>query len=255
MANVTWDEINRGSGVVLSNGNLSALVPTSRLARATTGKLTGKWYWEIDVINDRNFYLGITNDLTPLDSNNAATQNTRLYRSSDGKKYPGGIEYGQSYTAGDIISVLLDLDNGNLEFWKNGVSQGISSTDVKSMGMVYPVIFKGGFSGDTIVTANFGASPFEYTPPLEYLPYGMGDILVKDGNRILTFDKQWNEIGTEPINKSMFVSYGMFDENFTRSTRTISKQMTNSGTLGQGKTFSYELDLNKFHQIQSLDVS
>ncbi|MMZ59295.1 hypothetical protein D1872_213250 [compost metagenome] len=67
---------------------------------------------------------------------------------------------------------MLDLDNGNLEFWKNGITQGVSHTNILTMGAVYPFVSSGQSSGDaTVMTANFGASTFKYTPPTGYLPY------------------------------------------------------------------------------------
>ena len=40
----------------------------------------------------------------------------------------GGYTYANAFTSGDIIGVALDLDNGSLVFYKNGVSQGTAFT-------------------------------------------------------------------------------------------------------------------------------
>jgi hypothetical protein len=56
-----------------------------------------------------------------------------LYRASDGNKVsPGGgaVAYGSSWTTGDKITVLLDMDAGTVSFGKNGVDQGIAFTGV-----------------------------------------------------------------------------------------------------------------------------
>ena len=42
------------------------------------------------------------------------------------------VSYGEKYKEGDVISVLLDFDNGTIEFFKNGKSQGIAFKSLKS---------------------------------------------------------------------------------------------------------------------------
>lgn len=82
------------------------------------------------------------------------------------KKLPENVLYGKNFVVGDVISILLNLDSGTLEFWKNGVSQGISHTNIKTMGEVFPAVSapQSGATEST-VTANFGASSFVYPMP------------------------------------------------------------------------------------------
>lgn len=170
---ITWDSINKGSTTVLSNGNLSATTPSSSAkARCSVGKTSGKWYWEISFSGTfGNPLIGILNDYSNLNSNDTSSTYVRGYY-VDGRKSPEWVTYGAKYISTDTISVLLDLDNGNLEFWKNGITQGVSHTNILTMGAVYPFVSSGQSSGDaTVMTANFGASTFKYTPPTGYLPY------------------------------------------------------------------------------------
>lgn len=257
MPTVTWDENNKGSGVVLSNGNLTARIPNNaNTVRASIGRSSGKWYWEINCDSISHIMIGIVNESASLNSINNGTQNVRLY-SIGGGKYPEALSYGQSYTTGDVISILLDLDNGTLEFWKNGISQGISHININVLGMVYPAITSGSSTAGSTTTANFGEVPFLYVPPISFKPYNNeGNILIRDNKKILSYKKgEWFEVGTDFVSKNMFYNNGINCWYFNRSIQTISKPMSTNGTLGQGKTFSYELDLNKFHQIQSLDIS
>ncbi|MFL1671465.1 SPRY domain-containing protein [Paenibacillus dendritiformis] len=169
---VTWDAVNKGSGVILSNGNLTAKVPNyNNTVRATHGKSHGKWYWEITISVYNWLLIGIANKNAHLNTNNSETQNIRYYR-DNGLKHPEATPYGANFDVDDTISILLDLDNGTLEFWKNGVSQGVSHTNIKLMGEVYPSITAvQSVNKESTVTANFGATPFKYSPPAGFKPY------------------------------------------------------------------------------------
>jgi hypothetical protein len=169
---VTWDSVNKGSGVTLSNGNLTATIPNyNNTVRATISRNSGKWYWEIKCDSISYAMIGIVNSSAGVDRT-FDSSNAIYYYSATGNKYKGtNTVYGSSYTTGDIISVLLDLDNGTIEFWKNGVSQGIAFTNVKSLGDVYPAVTSGSNSVGGTVTANFGASPFVYNIPKGWYSY------------------------------------------------------------------------------------
>ncbi|WP_107951040.1 SPRY domain-containing protein [Lysinibacillus parviboronicapiens] len=173
MSEITWDFNNKGSGVVLSNGNLTALVPNvNNTVRATKGQVSGKWYWEVTVNSMSTtpaMTIGIVNKSASLTANIFTSQNARFYY-TDGRKMPESVAYGASYTVGDIIGIALNLDDGTLEFYKNGVSQGISHTDIKTMGEIFPAVSNGGSAYPTTYTANFGATPFKHGIPNGYKP-------------------------------------------------------------------------------------
>jgi len=42
------------------------------------------------------------------------------------------VNYGEKYKEGDVVSVLLDFDNGTIEFFKNGKSQGVAFKGLKA---------------------------------------------------------------------------------------------------------------------------
>ncbi|MBN3522258.1 SPRY domain-containing protein [Paenibacillus apiarius] len=164
--NVTWDAVNKGSAVVLSNGNLTAKVPNfNNTVRATIGRSTGKWYWEITISVYNWLLIGIVNKDANLNSSNSSTQNVRFYW-ENGKKLPENVSYGKNFVVGDVISVLLNLDSGTLEFWKNGVSQGVSHTNIKSMEEVYPAVSAPqSATTESTVIANFGDTSFVHPIP------------------------------------------------------------------------------------------
>lgn len=171
MATIAWDSVNKGAGVTLSSGNLTASgITNSNSVRASIGKTTGKWYWEIKLNTAQNAMIGVANSSATLNASHFATANSRYYY-YDGKKYAGATAYGASYVTGDIISVLLNLDSGSVEFWKNGVSQGVAFTDIKSMGEVFPAVSSGSSSSSVGVTARFARGDFQYSIPDGYQPY------------------------------------------------------------------------------------
>lgn len=167
--NVTLNPDDKGSGNTLSNSNLTVRNTASTGIRATHGKSSGKWYWEVRFDSGANaLAIGVSNiiyDLLKWNSESIFWKSWYL-----GYKYPEQIKYGLSLVTSDIIGVALDLDNGTLEFYKNGVSMGISHTNVKDLGEVYPTLVSGSNNGIT-ATINFGATPFVYNVPNDFYSY------------------------------------------------------------------------------------
>lgn len=173
--NVTLNPNDAGSGFTFNNGNLTFGSSTDYMAvRATHSKTTGKWYWEVKF--DSGYYgstIGISNKSFPVTSYSVVNTNWRSYYLGSGnRKFPEGTTYGSAWVVGDIIGVALDLDIGTLEFYKNGVSMGISHTNVKELGEVYPTLASYSTQVKTL-TINFGATPFVYSAPTGFLPYNI----------------------------------------------------------------------------------
>lgn len=175
MTVVTWDAVNKGTGIELSNNDLTASIPNHvHTVRASKGKSEGKWYWEIKVdsmSNTAGSMIGIVNSNASLNAGNYNTQNVRYIASHNGSLYPGVVAYGERYFAGDVISVAVDLDVGTLTFYVNGVSLGVSYTNIREMREIFPAATSGSGSVSSVVTANFGATPFEYDVPEGHRPY------------------------------------------------------------------------------------
>ncbi len=170
-----WDPANTDTGTTLTNGNLTATVTTGGAwtsTRSTPGQLTGKWYWEITVVASSGgsfTRIGVTNAsaLTVLGSDG----NSWGYECNGDKGHAGSdVAYGATFINGDVIGVALDLDDGTLTFFKNGVSQGVAFSTGLTGAMLYPGAT--GYSLNDAVTANFGASNFAYAPPSGFIAYG-----------------------------------------------------------------------------------
>ncbi|WP_244552168.1 discoidin domain-containing protein [Paenibacillus sp. ov031] len=171
---VTWDKVNIGTGVVLSNGDLTALTPAlDKNALSSLVRNTGKIYTEITVVSGIYFMIGIV-PATHLAGNRLwSYQITGLYGyTGNFFRSQASFPYGVNYGVGDTISILIDCDNNELEFWKNGVSQGKVSSINSKLSLSNGVkIGVGSNGGSASYTANFGATPFKYNLPSGYIPY------------------------------------------------------------------------------------
>ncbi|CAF4426642.1 unnamed protein product [Rotaria magnacalcarata] len=77
-------------------------------------------------------------------------------------------KYGDPWLAGDIISCLIDCDEGSISFKRNGVDLGVAFENIPyGKGVAYfPAI---SLSQNERVKINFGATPFRH-PTVNYLP-------------------------------------------------------------------------------------
>jgi hypothetical protein len=166
----TWNPSDKSASITLSNGNLTAVQGGTngvfQSVRSTIGKSSGKWYWEYTAVGNGRMAsialstAGLTATYLGADANGWG------FYGGDGKKYNNatGVAYGTTFTAGDVISVALDMDAGTVIFYKNGVSVGTAFTGLT--GTMFA-----GISNDTNndgFTANFGATALTYTPPSGY---------------------------------------------------------------------------------------
>ena len=128
-------------------------------AASTFWMSSGKWYSEFRLSNiGDGCLIGIgkapsTNTYVGTDANGYG------YLAANGYVYHSNsqTQYGSSFTSGDIIGVALDMDNGNLYFYKNGTIQN-SGTAVNSSSLVGEHWFVGCSSAGTAgeVRVNFG---------------------------------------------------------------------------------------------------
>jgi len=186
---------NAASVITLSEGNLKAAAGSgsvswfTRYAFSTIGVTAGKWWVEVKCVDSgasNQFYLGI------ISNPESETWNSSLggvsggwgYYSNDGNIYHDGSHTGGStvtYTDGDFIGMALDVTNGTLQFYKNGVASG---DQVTSLSTTADWFFA--FNGYAAIDSewNFGNPPysissgnaddngygnFEHAPPSGFL--------------------------------------------------------------------------------------
>ena len=166
VAYATWNASDKSANCTLSGGNLTAAVTTPNLggARATIGKSSGKWYWEVQVglspVSSSYYALGLT---ASGGFNPGQAAGSVGYQSSGGMLQGGSVvATGATYAAGDVIGFAFDATAGTLQVFKNNASQytftGITGTQI-------PTAFMDATDNSLNLTARFGATAFTYSPP------------------------------------------------------------------------------------------
>ena len=142
------------------------LLATGGAGRATTSKSSGKWYWEATGVTGGTYMVGISNASANVQGYPGYDANGMGYGSNGDKYYNGsGVAYGATYTTGDVIGIALDLTDGTVTFYKDGVSQTTAYTTVSVLGTpVYPMVSMEGSS----LTMAFASNSFKYSPPSGY---------------------------------------------------------------------------------------
>lgn len=255
MALITWNPDDKGTYVTLSNNNLTAKVSEANYSgvRATEGKTSGKFYFEYTIDNNSFSMIGVSSANASLKWSPGT--NVRMYY-YNGYKYNGTqITYGKSYTNGTIIGVALDLDNMTIEFFNNGISQGVAFTDLSLLSQpIYPYVINTGSSNSSIITANFGATPFAYELPVGYSPYDIENaswfvktkylIQNKTNNNIYTLDTSGNIIlsPSQIVDESNYINNGFDDIALINNTYSSKKVygVKNSNTTN-GQIFSVNI--------------
>ncbi len=166
----TWNP-NAGLNDTLTNGNLECSLSAGSLskARATIGVSSGKYYWEIQFKSGGFGMIGISDASLGGTSINYAIGGLYYYVASGGLYGNVGgsfsnTSYGSALSADDILGIALDMDNGNVKFYKNGSDLGTANTSSLVGKTIMPHL--GEASGATFVTvANFGQRTFAHTAP------------------------------------------------------------------------------------------
>lgn len=170
-ASATLNPTDKGSSVTLSGGNLSAsMTSTNTMVRATLGVSSGKWYWEVKATGATSTapIIGIAKAGATLNNYLGEDANGFSYYGNVGTKINNAVQtsYGSANAVNDIIGVALDLDNGTLTFYKNGVSMGQAFSGLS--GTFYPALSGDSSAAVCTATANFGAKAFSFSPPSGY---------------------------------------------------------------------------------------
>ena len=154
----------------LTNGNLDVSISASSsgvnpYASGSIAPSSGKWYFE-GTYTSSTLNAAFVGVLRGADFNTYIGSTGVGYYGFNGQKVVDGsyTSYGNSFTAGDVIGVALDLDSGTVTFYKNNTSQGAITLPSSSSGWK-AYVGNGASSGAQGFTLNFGQRPFAYTAP------------------------------------------------------------------------------------------
>jgi hypothetical protein len=194
-------------GGTLSNGNLQVVSGTTAvLTKPSTIPIpSGKWYWEVTPTSalaaGAQSFIGIIRANYSLSDAVLGSNSSGFSYVNTGEKGNGGFEgYGATYTTNDVIGVALDLDNGTITFYKNGVSQGVAFSDIPPR--EYLAAVSDGSTGATTLTwvYNFGQRPFAFTPPSGFKTLSTKNLpvpTIKNGRK---YFKAYSRTGTGAAN-------------------------------------------------------
>ena len=182
----TLNPLDSSSNITFSNGNTSASANSNHSAcRGTIGATSGKYYWENKILSiGGGSGVGVMAANAKI-SDQLNSSPARFYLNNGTKiSNASSSSYGASFVAGDIIGIALNLDAGEITFYKNGTSQGVAFTDlissttehwlpaVKLYNEAISTNFGNGYFGTTAVssagTNASGIGIFEYDVPSGY---------------------------------------------------------------------------------------
>jgi len=164
------------STATITNGGLRVVTSSGEsCASSTLSMTTGKWYFEAACTGNvtTGSAVGIVQAATYTSAHNMYEGSNRGYGYYGGgsgqgifTNMPGSSpqSYGASWTTGDTIGCAFDADNGTLQFFKNGVSQGVYSGVVRNIEYRFAV-GEGEGSATASFNINFGQNGFTYAPP------------------------------------------------------------------------------------------
>lgn len=171
----TWNPLTT-SAQAYSNGNLnSASSSSSWKGGLTTAQVplnSGTWYYEIYVdsagASSGQFSIGWSESNRSVSDDNSSgdTEGWVTYAINGNYYANGGTgSYGATYTTGDVIGCKIDTDSStnNVEFYKNGASQGTISQafNTGGTGFISPYIL---LYATRNATARFAQAEWTQTP-------------------------------------------------------------------------------------------
>mmetsp|Transcript_9175 Transcript_9175/g.23221 ORF Transcript_9175/g.23221 Transcript_9175/m.23221 type:complete len:1032 (-) Transcript_9175:342-3437(-) len=159
-------------GLILeSMGNFSSF-------RANTCVLSGKWMYEVTLHTSGIQQLGWCTITCPFTAEEGVGDAPDSY-AYDGKRNRKwsvkASPYGQTWAAGDVIGCCLDLDAGEMSFYRNGTPLGVAFSGIRKLQHTQLAFFPAAsISYAEKCELNFGGLPFQYPvegfQPLQHGP-------------------------------------------------------------------------------------
>jgi len=149
--------LQTGTGVLSEN---QLTISGASIVRANTSITAGslnKWDWEVTVVDVVDMAtIGIGRSFTGI----IGWVGEGVAYLSNGQKMTDStyFDYGEPYGVGDVIGVAVDMENNTVEFFKNGISQGIALTGLT--GVFHPAVGRTVYNAT--YTVNFGQNPRAY---------------------------------------------------------------------------------------------
>lgn len=167
----TIDPTTASSVVSFFNNNLAIQTSMYGCAVSTIGKSSGKWYFEVRCIDSsqKATLFGVV-DFSKFNKNTypSAPNNGWCYYFYNGNTYFDdiGASYAPSPNYNEWVGCYFDASAKTIGFISNGINRGIAYSGLT--GTLRAIIGSGSSASSGLQDANFGASPFVFTPPAGY---------------------------------------------------------------------------------------
>ena len=157
-----------------SDGNLQISPSSVTFATSTIGMTSGKYYAEVEfeANSAAQMLAGITRVAPVANGDNLGSKDGQIgYYNISGNKLvnggtgSGGNAYGATYTVGDIIGIAVNMDDGEIEFFKNNASQGTITGAIDTTKTYFFASSDFSSANNNTMIWNYGANAFTYTPP------------------------------------------------------------------------------------------
>ena len=227
---------DKQGNLTLSNNNLTVALPGDSGVRASEGKSSGKWYWEVTVntiaTSGGGIDIGACTSAYSLALNGATGPVGTNFSWWSGGLYRPINTAANQYGNNHVIGVLLNCDDHQISFSKNGAVQGTPYTNLTAGITLYPVLYCTN-SGTNTATINFGATQFAYAVPSGYTAFESAPVdkfLIQDGTEIFTVSGGSKlKVGDIPATESMMTTSGLND--LTTVTSAVLATMTSPKVL------------------------
>lgn len=151
----TFSPITQSIGTI-SNGGLTVSGASGPFAHGSISMSRGRWRAEFK-------YAAIGTAAVFILLRSVSGSGNAVGYGSNGNKAVNGAysAYGSTFVANVTIGVIADIDNNTVEFFRNGVSQGVISYPLSGQRWVFSNgVF--GTNGNDTLHANFGQQSYDY---------------------------------------------------------------------------------------------
>uniref|UniRef100_A0A8C4QLI2 E3 ubiquitin-protein ligase RNF123 n=1 Tax=Eptatretus burgeri TaxID=7764 RepID=A0A8C4QLI2_EPTBU len=163
---VVMDRSNGFEGLLIVDEDLLGVIGHSNFSsiRSSTCVYKGRWMYEVMLSSQGLMQIGWCTLECRFNQEEGVgdTPNSYAYDGSRVRKWNvTTTNYGKPWAAGDIVTCLLDLDEGTCSFFLNGVALGTAFSDVRlgSKMAYFPAV---SLSFRENVVFNFGGRPLRY---------------------------------------------------------------------------------------------
>ncbi|KAI1287430.1 putative E3 ubiquitin-protein ligase [Halotydeus destructor] len=175
--------------------------------KASVGVFKGKWQYEVMLNTKGVMQVGWATQKCRFSQEKGVgdTEDSYSYDGSRVRKWNlNTFAYGENWQPGDVIGCTIDLEDGTIDFYRNGKHLGLAFNRIRAgPGIVYfPAV---SLAYNESLMANFGATPIKYPvpgyQPLQEIPYSdvaKADVLLTWTVNLIKYQSQCNDGPTAP---------------------------------------------------------